>query len=545
MNNKNNYVNIHIELPKPVTKAIGLLESAGFEAWVVGGAVRDAMAAEMARASMQAKQGNPAADGKEQATGEQHQEQPAPQDWDLTTNALPEQMQAVFASERVIETGLKHGTLTVLMDGLPLEITTYRLDGTYTDNRRPDSVQFTGRLEEDLARRDFTVNAMAYHPVRGLCDPYGGAEDLAAGIIRCVGEPGKEGEPVRRFSEDALRILRALRFAAVRGMQIEPETKAAVFSEKDRLLNISAERIREELDKLLHGDYCADILIDYAEVIAVVIPEMRACIGFDQHTAYHKYNVWDHCAHAAENARMSMATATALQEAAIEEVKAEVRNNEVHSSEAASAEAKNAEVHDAAVQMRWISSVRQGISCLKWAAMLHDIEKPACFFQTDDGNGHFYGHSEKSAETADRILERLKFDNARREKILMLIANHDRQFVLDVKPVKRAIRKFGKQDLLLLMDLYSADVSAQSELAFDRLRGHDIMRAAVMQLSKEPEAAFSRKDLAVNGRDMMALGYEGEAIGDILESLLDAVIEESLPNEREALLAFAEQKKEN
>ena len=536
---------MHIELPKPVTKAIGLLESAGFEAWVVGGAVRDAMAAEMARASMQAKQGNPAADGKEQATGEQHQEQPAPQDWDLTTNALPAQMQAVFAGERVIETGLKHGTLTVLMDGLPLEITTYRVDGTYTDNRRPDSVQFTGRLEEDLARRDFTVNAMAYHPVRGLCDPYGGAEDLAAGIIRCVGEPGKEGEPVRRFSEDALRILRALRFAAVRGMQIEPETKAAVFSEKDRLLNISAERIREELDKLLHGDYCADILIDYAEVIAVVIPEMRACIGFDQHTAYHKYNVWDHCAHAAENARMSMATATALQEAAIEEVKAEVRNNEVHSSEAASAEAKNAEMRDAAVQMRWISSVRQGISCLKWAAMLHDIEKPACFFQTDDGNGHFYGHSEKSAETADRILERLKFDNARREKILMLIANHDRQFVLDVKPVKRAIRKFGKQDLLLLMDLYSADVSAQSELAFDRLRGHDIMRAAVMQLSKEPEAAFSRKDLAVNGRDMMALGYEGEAIGDILESLLDAVIEESLPNEREALLAFAEQKKEN
>jgi ATP synthase F0 subunit b len=397
-------------------------------------------------------------------------------------------------------------------------------------------------LEEDLARRDFTVNAMAYHPVRGLCDPYGGAEDLAAGIIRCVGEPGKEGEPVRRFSEDALRIVRALRFAAVRGMQIEPETKAAVFSEKDRLLNISAERIREELDKLLHGDHCADILIDYAAVIAVVIPEMRACIGFDQHTAYHKYNVWDHCAHAAENAKMSMATATALQEAAIEEVKAEARNSEANGNEAASAEAKNAGMLDAAVQMRWISSVRQGISCLKWAAMLHDIEKPACFFQTDDGNGHFYGHSEKSAETADRILERLKFDNARREKILMLIANHDRQFVLDVKPVKRAIRKFGKQDLLLLMDLYSADVSAQSELAFDRLRGHDIMRAAVMQLSKEPEAAFSRKDLAVNGRDMMALGYEGEAIGDILESLLDAVIEESLPNEREALLAFAEQK---
>jgi tRNA nucleotidyltransferase (CCA-adding enzyme) len=219
---------------------------------------------------------------------------------------------------------------------------------------------------------------------------------------------------------------------------------------------------------------------------------------------------------------MSMATATALQEAAIAEATAEGHSNEA--------------------QMRWISYVRQGISCLKWAAMLHDIEKPACFFQTDDGNGHFYGHSEKSAETADRILERLKFDNARREKILMLIANHDRQFVLDVKPVKRAIRKFGKQDLLLLMDLYSADVSAQSELAFDRLRGHDIMRAAVMQLSKEPEAAFSRKDLAVNGRDMMALGYEGEAIGDILESLLDAVIEESLPNEREALLAFAEQK---
>lgn len=516
---------MHIELPKPVTKAIGLLESAGFEAWVVGGAVRDAMAAEMMRLSMQTQQGNPAADGKEQATGEQHQEQPAPQDWDLTTNALPEQMQAVFAGERVIETGLKHGTLTVLMDGLPLEITTYRVDGTYTDNRRPDSVQFTGRLEEDLARRDFTVNAMAYHPVRGLCDPYGGAEDLAAGIIRCVGEPGKEGEPVRRFSEDALRILRALRFAAVRGMQIESETKAAVFSEKERLLNISAERICEELDKLLHGDHCADILIDYAEVIAVVIPEMRACIGFDQHTPYHKYNVWDHCAHAAENARMSMATATALQEAAIAEATAEGHSNEA--------------------QMRWISYVRQGISCLKWAAMLHDIEKPACFFQTDDGNGHFYGHSEKSAETADRILERLKFDNARREKILMLIANHDRQFVLDVKPVKRAIRKFGKQDLLLLMDLYSADVSAQSELAFDRLRGHDIMRAAVMQLSKEPEAAFSRKDLAVNGRDMMALGYEGEAIGDILESLLDAVIEESLPNEREALLAFAEQKKEN
>ena len=498
MNKNNNYVNLNIELPKPVVHAIGLLESAGFEAWVVGGAVRDAMII----ARMQAEN---------LESAEQDHAEEGPSDWDLTTDASPDEMLRVFAGERVIETGLKHGTLTVLLDGMPLEITTYRVDGTYTDNRRPDSVSFTKNIDEDLVRRDFTVNAMAYNPQRGLYDPYGGRGDLAAGVLRAVGKAGVPGEPVRRFREDALRILRALRFAAQLGMTIEEETRRAVFDEKTRLNNISPERIREELDKLLQGDHAAGVLIEYAEVIAVVIPEMRACIGFDQHTPYHRYNVWDHCAHAVEFARMSVPTAIALQETA-------------------------------GSREEWIGSVRQAISCLKWAAMLHDIEKPACFFQTDDGNGHFYGHSEKSAGTADRILERLHFDNARREKIVMLVANHDRQFALDVKPVKRAIRKFGKQDLLLLMDLYSADVSAQSDLAADRLRGHDFMRAAVMQLSKEPEAAFSRKDLAVKGGDMAALGYEGKAIGAILEQILDAVIEESLPNEREAQLAFAEQK---
>ena len=240
-----------LTLPSQVHTALDRLTAAGWEAYVVGGAVRDAL--------------------RGCAAG----------DWDITTNAEPAQVERVFAGERLIETGLRHGTVTVLLDGLPLEITTYRVDGDYTDHRRPDAVRFTRSLREDLLRRDFTMNALAYHPRTGLVDVCGGAEDIARGVVRCVGEPD------RRFQEDGLRILRALRFSSVLGFQIAPETAAAIHRNRALLQYLAAERVRSELTKLLCGQNVDAVLREFSDVLAVPIPELRPMFGFEQHNPHH------------------------------------------------------------------------------------------------------------------------------------------------------------------------------------------------------------------------------------------------------------------
>ena len=426
-------------LPPQVNTALALLNQAGFEAFVVGGAVRDLL------------RGSPV------------------HDWDITTSALPEQTKAVFSDYRLIETGLKHGTVTVLLDGTPLEITTYRTEGTYSDHRRPDSVEFTRSLEEDLARRDFTVNAMAYHPKAGVVDPFGGKADLTARTIRCVGEPDK------RFQEDALRMLRALRFAARFGFTIEPDTATAIHRNKFLLTHVAAERIREELTGLLCGSCVEPVLRQYHDVLSVPIPELAPLAGFKQYNRHHCHDIWGH----------TIAAVAAAPD----------------------------------------------LPVLRWAALLHDTGKPAHFFRSEDGVGHFYGHAEESANIAAAITARLRFDNASRDTIGFLVAHHHLFRDITEKTVKRAVLRFGKERLRLLLHLLRADTLGHSPCCFHHLNDIRTLEAMIDAI---PD--FTVKNLAVNGSDLLAQGSEGAQIGQALERLLNAVVFENIENEKETLL---------
>ena len=428
-------------LPPQVHIALTLLNQAGFEAFAVGGAVRDLL------------RGAPI------------------HDWDLTTSALPEQTRAVFAGHRLIETGLKHGTVTVLMDGLPLEITTYRTEGAYSDHRRPDSVSFTRSLEEDLARRDFTVNAMAYHPNRGVIDPFDGQNDLKNRVIRCVGAPD------RRFGEDALRMLRGLRFASRLGFSVEGETAAAIHRNKDLLTHVAAERICAELTGLLCGSCVEPVLREYHDVLSVPIPEIAPLAGFRQYNRHHCHDVWGH----------TVAAVTAAPD----------------------------------------------LPELRWAALLHDTGKPARFFRSEDGVGHFYGHAEESGKLAAAVTARLRMDNRRRDTIRFLAEQHHLFLDVSEKSVKRAVLRFGKERLNLLLWLLRADTLAHAPRCFDHL--DDIRRLKAM-IDAAPE--FTVKDLAVGGSQLRALGYQGPEIGSALDKLVHAVVFENLKNETSALLNY-------
>lgn len=435
-----------MNLPPQVNFALDRLNAAGFEAFVVGGAVRDFLL-----------------DGS-LAT-----------DWDITTSARPAEVQRVFSGCQLVETGLKHGTLTLILDALPLEITTYRVDGIYTDHRHPDAVHFTRSLREDLARRDFTINALAYHPKMGLVDYEGGAEDLANGLIRCV------GEPARRFQEDALRILRALRFASRYEMQLEAKTAASVHACKALLSAIAPERVRAELTKLLCGKGAAEVLRRYGDVLAVVLPELSPMFGFAQHNPHHDKDVWAH-------------TIAALD---------------------ASSPAPP----------------------LRWAALLHDIGKPGCFSIGSDGLGHFYGHAGRSCAIAEAILSRLHFDNATKERIVRLVRYHDMPITADRSLLKRLLSKHGEQATRQLIELHRADTLAQAAICKDRIAVLDAALALLDFLLSEPPC-FSVKDLAIDGHDVMALGFQGKQVGRALALCLDAVLDETLPNEAGALLSF-------
>ena len=428
-------------LPTQVNTALTLLNEAGFEAFVVGGAVRDLLRGSHVH------------------------------DWDITTSALPEQTKAVFAGCRLIETGIKHGTVTVLMDGFPLEITTYRTEGTYSDHRRPDSVFFTRSLEEDLARRDLTVNAMAYHPHTGVVDPFGGQADLHARIIRCVGDPDK------RFQEDALRMLRALRFASRLGFSIEPETAAAIHKNRELLTHVAAERIREELTGLLCGGCVESILRQYHDVLAIPIPELAPLTGFKQYNCHHCHDVWGH----------TIAAVAAAPD----------------------------------------------LPVLRWAALLHDTGKPDRFFRSEDGVGHFYGHAEESAKITAVVTARLRFDNATRDTVCFLTEHHHLFLDISEKTVKKAVLRFGKDKLKLLLWLLRADTLGHSPCCFHHL---DDIRRLEQLISVVPE--FTVKDLAVNGSDLLALGYKGPQIGQTLASLVDAIFLNGLENRKDVLLSY-------
>ena len=438
---------LHISPPVPVCTALNALTAAGYSAYIVGGCVRDALL------------------GK------------SPHDWDCTTSARPEQVKACFPHHHVIETGMQHGTVTVVIDKMPIEITTYRIDGTYADHRRPDSVTFTDRLEDDLSRRDFTVNAMAYHPERGLIDCFSGEADLAAHVIRCV------GDPAARFDEDGLRILRAMRFASVLDFAIAPETAQAIHNQKELLHAISVERIYAELNKLLCGAGAERVLTEFSDVLFTVLPELAPMLHFDQRNPHHDYDVYTH-------------TLKALSAIPPEPV-------------------------------------------LRWAALLHDTGKPHTFTE-DERGGHFYGHAAVSTEIAERSLRSLKPDRKTLDRVLLLVEQHDYVFNGTEKQLKKIVRKFGEEAAMQLLLLHKADVTAQAAChREERIAESDMLIGMLEKLFAE-NTCMTVKQLAVRGDDLLAAGVpRGRKIGETLEYLLDAVTEGRLENTRKALLAEA------
>ncbi len=435
-------------LPRGVTMILTQLTARGNQAYVVGGCVRDCLLGR------------------------------TPKDWDVCTSATPEEMLLAFAGWHVAETGLKHGTLTVLAEGEPYEVTTFRVDGAYTDHRHPDGVTFVTDVREDLARRDFTINAMAFHPDAGLVDAFGGQEDLARGLIRCVGEPDA------RFEEDALRILRALRFAAVYGFAIEERTARAAHSLKGTLHDVAAERIRVELAKLLCGQGAAEILRAYADVVFEVLPCLLPMAGLDQRNPHHRFDVWEHTIRAV----------------------AEVPPTEV----------------------------------LRLTMLLHDCGKPDCMTIDDQGVGHFYGHQAHSEEMARAVLAYLRVDNATAQRVLTLVRRHDVPLSPTPKLLKRRLNELGEDALRQLIEVRRADALGQG--TNDRAEVEawaEAMRTALDALMAQAPCV-TLKQLAVNGGDLLAMGFpKGKAIGACLNALLEDVLEERLPNQREALLERA------
>lgn len=436
-----------INVPKQVNMVLKALEDHGFEAFIVGGCVRDAIMGI------------------------------APKDYDVTTSALPEEIKEVFKDFHVIETGIKHGTVTVMVDNEPIEITTYRIDENYVDNRHPENVRFTRSLKEDMARRDFTMNAIAYNPACGLVDYYGGLEDIRRGVIRAVGEADK------RFEEDALRIMRALRFSSVTGFAIEEATAEAALRHKDFLNNISAERIQVELVKLLCGKDARRVMMEFTDILAVILPELLEMKGFDQCNAYHIYDVLEHTAVAVENTPAE--------------------------------------------------------PVLRLSALLHDTGKPETFFQDCTGVGHFYGHNLASKRIAEDLLERLKFDNDTKEKVLLLVEKHDMQIKAEETAIKRALNKLGEENFRNLIALARADNKAQNPIISKRQEHFDKLLAIAEEIILKEEC-FSLKALAVNGRDLMEIGFKpGPELGKALENLLEAVISGEIENKKEELLKKA------
>lgn len=440
------HINMKLEIPSSAEKILRVLEENGHEAYVVGGCVRDSILGR------------------------------SPDDWDITTSASPEQVKELF--RKTVDTGLQHGTITVLIDKEGFEVTTYRVDGDYEDGRHPREVMFTSSLEEDLKRRDFTINAMAYHPDRGLVDLFHGMEDMEQKVIRCV------GNPMERFREDALRILRAVRFSAQLGFQIEENTQAGIRSLAPNLKNVSAERIQVELVKLLvspHPDYLRTAY--ETGITGEFLPEFDACMKTEQNTPHHCYTVGEHTLQSLLNVRAD--------------------------------------------------------KVLRLTMLLHDMGKPVVKKTDENGRDHFKLHGPQSEQMAKSILRRLKFDNDTLYKVCRLVKWHDARPLPEMVSVRRAVNRIGEDIFPLYLEVQEADMLAQSthrrEEKKARLQG---VRKCYEEIL-ERKQCISLKSLAVTGRDLIAAGCKpGPGLGDILDEMLEHVLEYPEDNTKEKLMEF-------
>lgn len=434
-----------VSLPEKVKVILSRLEDAGFEAYAVGGCVRDSILGRV------------------------------PDDWDITTSARPDQVKAVFG--RTVDTGIKHGTVTVLLGHEGFEVTTFRIDGEYTDGRHPDEVAFTASLKEDVRRRDFTINAMAYSERTGLIDYFGGIQDIHNALIRAVGDPD------RRFTEDALRIMRAVRFSAQLDYQIEEKTLEAVRRHAPNLYKISAERIRVELQKLLVSDHPDRLRLLYSTGITdVILPEFSLCMKTPQNNPHHCYCVGEHIIHAVEHVRAD--------------------------------------------------------PVLRLTMLLHDIMKPACRTTDERGIDHFYGHVQKSADQAVVILRRLKYDNRTIHDVKILVENHDSSIAPDPYTVRKVIVRVGENLFPLLLEVKEADISAQSDYHLAQKRKNLSDVRAVYQEILDRGDCLSLKTMAVHGDDLIRAGVRsGREIGEILKIMFADVLRCPEHNDRDYLLS--------
>lgn len=434
-----------MQIPEKAKIIFQLLENSGYECYLVGGCVRDMLM------------------GK------------TPHDIDITTNATPEEIKEVFNDYHTLDIGAKHGTITVMLEKEAVEITTYRKESAYTDGRHPDSVTFTRNINDDLSRRDFTCNAIAYNPSSGIVDPFGGRDDIENKTLRCVGIAEE------RFREDSLRILRGLRFASVLGFNIDCSTQKAMYDCRELIKIVSPERIFAEITKLLCGQNAGDIIAEYSDILAVILPEIKDMKGFEQHNFHHIYNVLNHTA-------------------------------------------------------KVVDSVYPAVP-LRLAALFHDCGKPDCFSLDKNGVGHFYSHASISARKADEALTRLRCDNATREKVVKLVKIHDSPIEPDSKVIKKKLQKYGEEIFFDLIKLQRADNMGLSTDYLYRQETYTKLEEIARQIIEENQC-FSLKDLAVNGRDMIALGLKGKDIDTALDELLKAVMEEKCANDKESLMSY-------
>lgn len=435
-----------MEMPFQIRELLERLENAGFKAYLVGGCVRDSIM------------------GKD------------PHDFDIATSALPNETERVFADCRVIETGIKHGTVTVLYKGLGIEITTFRVDGEYLDGRHPESVKFSTNIEDDLSRRDFTINGMAYGLKSGLVDPFGGQDDISAQTVRCIGDPDL------RFSEDALRILRALRFAARLGFAINEDTKQSMLRHKSDLKKISKERIFSELQMILCGKDIKRVMLEFHEVFSVILPPLAQQVGYNQDSKYHNSTLYEH-------------TARAVEAAPPEPV-------------------------------------------IRLVMLFHDMGKPNCRINGENGEGHYYGHADESTRIADKLLRELKCDNYRRNMICQIVKYHDIPINLSRKHIKRMISKMGHEIFQYVMLAHMADDSAKADFVLPRV---DEERR-IIEIAEEivnSQSCLTVKDLAISGKDLSSMIEPSPLMGKVLSKLLGEVLDEQLPNEKEALMRRA------
>lgn len=444
---KNIVSNIKISIPAQAEKAIDILELNKFEAYVVGGCVRDTLM------------------GKE------------PDDWDICTSCTPEKLKEIFNDFKVIETGLKHGTVTVIIDNMKIEITAFRRDINYSDHRHPEQVEYVSNLYDDLSRRDFTINSMAYNNNIGLIDNFGGLNDIKNKVIRCVGDPGT------RFEEDALRILRAVRFASVLDFYIEPKTKIALFEKIELLRFISNERVRDELLKLISGKNVLNILLEYKELFFHIIPELRPCDSTQQNTPHHCYNVYEHIAHSVSN----------------------------------------------------VDSTPH----LRMTMLLHDIGKPKTLKTDEYGIDHFKTHPAVSRQMADIILKRLRFSKNDTKYICDLISQHDNRFPPEEKAVKKFLSEYGEYFFDDYVKIRLADTFAQSEYMRDEKLNIIKNVKIIGEKIVSSDSPLIIKDLNINGNDLLEIGLIGNQIGEMLNKILAAVLDNKLQNNKKELINYA------